>query len=61
MYKSDKEVKEIILKFKELGVIKVGPTHCTGEEAIKLFKEEYGDDYVQMGVGRVIEANKLMD
>jgi len=61
MYKSDKEVKQIISDFRKLGVLKVGPTHCTGDKAIKLFKEEYGDDFVQMGVGRVIEANRLIE
>jgi 7,8-dihydropterin-6-yl-methyl-4-(beta-D-ribofuranosyl)aminobenzene 5'-phosphate synthase len=55
--KSDDQVKEIIKKFKELGVEKVGPTHCTGDRAIELFKEAYGKNYVPMGVGKVIKIN----
>ena len=57
---SDEEIMEIVSDLKDLGVLKVGPTHCTGDKAIELFKKEYGDDFVQMGVGRVIEANRLI-
>ena len=48
-------MKEIIREFKELGVQKVGATHCTGDLAIGLFKKAYGENFVQMGVGRVIQ------
>jgi len=51
---SDDGVKEIIKKFKELGVQKVGATHCTGDKAIRSFKDAYEKDYVPMGVGKVI-------
>jgi len=57
MQKSEVEVKNIISQFKDLGVEKVGATHCTGERAIQLFKQAYGDDFVQMGVGRVIKIS----
>jgi 7,8-dihydropterin-6-yl-methyl-4-(beta-D-ribofuranosyl)aminobenzene 5'-phosphate synthase len=53
--KSEPEVKRIIEEFKELGVLNVGPTHCTGEKAIRLFKEAYGENYIKIGVGKVIE------
>jgi 7,8-dihydropterin-6-yl-methyl-4-(beta-D-ribofuranosyl)aminobenzene 5'-phosphate synthase len=53
--KSEAEVKEIIRQFKELGVQKVGATHCTGDLAIGLFKKAYEENFVQMGVGRVIQ------
>lgn len=53
--KSGAEVKEIIRQFKELGVQKVGATHCTGDKAIELFKQAYEENFVQMGVGRVIQ------
>jgi 7,8-dihydropterin-6-yl-methyl-4-(beta-D-ribofuranosyl)aminobenzene 5'-phosphate synthase len=53
--KSDAEVKRIIEEFRVLGVVKVGPTHCTGDKAIQLFKDAYGDNYIKMGAGKVIE------
>jgi 7,8-dihydropterin-6-yl-methyl-4-(beta-D-ribofuranosyl)aminobenzene 5'-phosphate synthase len=55
---SDKDVKKIIKEFKEMGVIKCGPTHCTGERAIQLFREAYKENYVKIGTGRVLEINK---
>lgn len=58
MEKTEAEVKEIIELFGESGVIKCGATHCTGDNAIEVFKEAYGDDYVSMGVGKVITITK---
>jgi 7,8-dihydropterin-6-yl-methyl-4-(beta-D-ribofuranosyl)aminobenzene 5'-phosphate synthase len=55
--KSDQEVKEIIKQFRELGVMNVGATHCTGDGAIKLFKEAYGENFIPMGVGKVIQIS----
>ncbi|MGD8474195.1 MAG: MBL fold metallo-hydrolase [Anaerolineae bacterium] len=36
---------------REMGVEKVSPTHCTGEGAIAVFADAYGDDYVEGGAG----------
>jgi len=52
--KSEDEVNEIINQFRELGVMNVGATHCTGDSAIKLFKEAYGENFIRMGVGKKI-------
>lgn len=57
MNKSEDEVKEIISEFKDLGVIKVGASHCTGDRAIELFKEAYKENFVQMGVGKIIRIS----
>ena len=54
---SENEVKKIISQFKDLGVKKVGPTHCTGNKAIQLFKDAFGKNYVKMGVGKVIKIS----
>jgi len=51
---SEEQVASIIRNFKELGVQKCGATHCTGETAIQMFKDAYGDDYVEIGAGRVL-------
>ena len=48
-------IKGIIRRFRQAGVEKVAPSHCTGEPAFRLFKEEYGEDYLETGVGSVIE------
>jgi 7,8-dihydropterin-6-yl-methyl-4-(beta-D-ribofuranosyl)aminobenzene 5'-phosphate synthase len=56
--KSNAELEEIIRNFKEIGVEKCGATHCTGDEAIGMFKEALGENYVPMGTGRIFEINK---
>jgi 7,8-dihydropterin-6-yl-methyl-4-(beta-D-ribofuranosyl)aminobenzene 5'-phosphate synthase len=48
------EVRAIIGQFREMGVERAGPTHCTGDPAIALFREEYGEQYQPLGVGRVL-------
>jgi len=49
------ELREIIDRFRELKVQKAGPCHCSGEDARMLFQEEYGDDFLEVGVGKEIE------
>jgi 7,8-dihydropterin-6-yl-methyl-4-(beta-D-ribofuranosyl)aminobenzene 5'-phosphate synthase len=57
LMEKNKEMIEIIVKeFHELGVKKVAPTHCTGEEAIGLFRKEYKEDFLPVGVGKIIEV-----
>jgi metal-dependent hydrolase (beta-lactamase superfamily II) len=43
----------IVEGFRDYGVKQVSPTHCTGEAAIARFAEEYGEDYIPGGAGRV--------
>jgi len=52
---SDDAVAGIVARFQELGVEKVGATHCTGEKAIEAFRKAYGARFVEMGAGRVVE------
>jgi 7,8-dihydropterin-6-yl-methyl-4-(beta-D-ribofuranosyl)aminobenzene 5'-phosphate synthase len=52
---SDKDVRKITDELKELGVDKAAATHCTGQSAIKIFAEEFGENYVQAGVGLRLE------
>ena len=49
------ELERIINEFRKLGVRKVSPTHCSGDLAKRMFAEEYGDDFIDNGVGKVIE------
>ena len=39
-----------------LGVRRVAPSHCTGDQAIAHFREQWGEDFVRSGCGAVIEA-----
>ena len=49
---TDKHVDSIIEEFKAMGVKKCGSTHCTGDKQIQLFREAYGEDFIEMGTGR---------
>jgi 7,8-dihydropterin-6-yl-methyl-4-(beta-D-ribofuranosyl)aminobenzene 5'-phosphate synthase len=51
---SDAEMVGIIEQFKRLGVEKCGPTHCTGDRQIAAFQDAYGENFVEMGAGRVL-------
>jgi 7,8-dihydropterin-6-yl-methyl-4-(beta-D-ribofuranosyl)aminobenzene 5'-phosphate synthase len=46
----------ILSEFRRLEVRKVAPCHCTGEQAIRMFRQEYGEDYLQAGAGRVMRV-----
>ncbi len=48
------EIASIVQEFHRLGVGRVGPCHCTGEQAITAFVDAYGDNYVQIGTGTII-------
>jgi len=53
---SETAVRRIIESFKALGVRTCGPTHCTGDRAIALFREAYGTNCIPMGVGQIIRV-----
>ncbi len=48
------EIDVIVKEFKEIGVQKVSPLHCTGDECMRKFREEYGSDYIPNGTGKRI-------
>jgi len=52
---SDERAGTIISILKEMGVKKVAPSHCTGEKAMALFREAWGDNFLEGGVGAIIE------
>ena len=45
----------VVKKFRELGVKKVAPSHCTGDPVREAFAEEYKEDFIEYGVGKTIE------
>jgi len=53
------EIENIISSFRKLGVSYAGPCHCSGDSARQLFKEEYGENFIDVGVGRVVTMNDL--
>lgn len=53
------ELQRIIARFRELGVKHVGPCHCSGDGARRLFQEAYGNAFVPVGVGMQIQIDEL--
>lgn len=52
--KSTTDLQRILAEMRSLGVQRVAPCHCTGDEAIAMFREEWGEGFVGAGVGTVI-------
>ncbi len=56
---SRSKITDIALALKKLGVIKVAPTHCSGEKARLIFKEIFGKNYIPTGLGARIRGDTL--
>jgi 7,8-dihydropterin-6-yl-methyl-4-(beta-D-ribofuranosyl)aminobenzene 5'-phosphate synthase len=56
MAASHEEIAESILRLQALGVQRIAPSHCTGEEAMAQFRQAWGEDFVEGGLGAVIEV-----
>lgn len=56
---SRSQVEEIIKAFRGFEVKYTAPCHCTGDSVRALFAEKFGSQYVDVGVGRVIEMKNL--
>jgi 7,8-dihydropterin-6-yl-methyl-4-(beta-D-ribofuranosyl)aminobenzene 5'-phosphate synthase len=54
---SEKQTEKNISEMKALGVVKCGAGHCTGDKQIKMFKDSFGPDFIELGVGNTIIIN----
>jgi 7,8-dihydropterin-6-yl-methyl-4-(beta-D-ribofuranosyl)aminobenzene 5'-phosphate synthase len=54
--RTDAEIRAVIKRLKALGVRKVAPSHCTGDNAIRLFRDAWQDDFIEGGLGAIIEV-----
>lgn len=55
MDKGKSFIEIIADKFREMKVKKAGPTHCSGKEAERIFKEKYGDNFITLKAGRILD------
>lgn len=51
---SSTQISRVVADLRALGVQRVAPCHCTGDEATRMLAEEYESDLVEAGVGLVI-------
>jgi len=56
---NNSDIEEIIEIFDKLKTARVGPSHCTGDEARKLFREHYKSSFIDLGVGRILDQHIL--
>ncbi|MFQ5952011.1 MAG: MBL fold metallo-hydrolase [Candidatus Omnitrophota bacterium] len=50
------KVDRLISDFREMGVKKIGPAHCSGDMAIRVIKGQYGRNFAQVGAGSIVEV-----
>ena len=51
------KMPSIIAEVRALGVERILPAHCTGDEATALFRTEYGENCIEGGVGRTVASS----
>ena len=51
---SEDDLRTVIDELKALGVQTVAATHCSGDKAISMCQDAFGDGFVKVGVGRVV-------
>lgn len=56
---SDRRVRDLVSRLKALDVKKVAPSHCTGKRATELFRDAWGEDFIESGLGAVIPLPPL--
>lgn len=52
-------VETIASEFKDMQIQYAAPTHCSGDGTIKVFQEVFGEQYLKLGTGKVIETAEL--
>jgi len=53
---ASEQIQQIIRALKMLGVKKVAPSHCTGDRAMGMFRDAWGEDFLEGGAGTIIEV-----
>jgi len=51
--------ENIIKGLEDMNVKYAGPCHCSGEKARSLFAEHFGDNFINIGVGKVLKLKDL--
>jgi 7,8-dihydropterin-6-yl-methyl-4-(beta-D-ribofuranosyl)aminobenzene 5'-phosphate synthase len=50
------EFTEIAARLRECGVTKIGPAHCTSETARAVLARKFGENFLQIALGSVVEV-----
>ena len=49
------EIQEVIDMLNALKIQKIGPCHCTGDKALRMFADEYAENFIKTGAGKEIQ------
>jgi 7,8-dihydropterin-6-yl-methyl-4-(beta-D-ribofuranosyl)aminobenzene 5'-phosphate synthase len=49
------ELQEIASKLRDIGIEKIAPCHCSGQDACSYLRERFPDGFLEMGVGQKVE------
>ena len=52
---SEDDIQDVINTFRDLGVKHAGPSHCSGDRTIAMFRQSYGENFIKLGVGKRIK------
>jgi len=53
----ERQIDGIVEEFKKEEVKKVGPCHCSGDLARTIFEKAYQEDFIRVGVDKIIEID----
>ncbi|MCK4391956.1 MBL fold metallo-hydrolase [Candidatus Bipolaricaulota bacterium] len=54
----ENRIEAVIAQFKEEGVQRVAPCHCSGDLTRELFQEVYGENFIEVGAGKIVELER---
>ena len=52
---SRQKVEAVTKEFRNLGVRRVAPCHCSGDTAREMFEISYREDFIRVGVGKTVQ------
>jgi 7,8-dihydropterin-6-yl-methyl-4-(beta-D-ribofuranosyl)aminobenzene 5'-phosphate synthase len=53
---NEKDISKKVNEMIKMDIVSVGPCHCTGDLARKIFKDLYGNNFIEIGVGKIIQV-----
>ncbi|MDD3732945.1 MAG: MBL fold metallo-hydrolase [candidate division Zixibacteria bacterium] len=56
---SEEAIGAVIEELKSMGVRYAAPCHCSGDNARRLFKEAFGDNYIEVSAGLTLDLSEL--
>jgi len=54
LHQTENELKSTVNQILKMEILNIGPSHCSGDAARKIFREIYKDGYIEIGVGKKI-------